>query len=190
MLNYITQYNIANGILHCFKNFMNTRMLSVNHKQDKIDKFISIFPNYKFETYPKDNFVITCIYIMWKKNPSSIYKMIDYLQEIDFNRDVAPFKNDILSYKFFVTRDVDFIKTTIGKPDSEQIYKLYKTNNIKFYTFYWYLRNMQIESRKIQIEMQKIKSIMLYIKFSEESLKYIDSLFNESDILGKEVNAI
>lgn len=183
MLDYKTQYNFANGIFNCFKTCSNYRMLSVNHSVDKMNTVKQYWPYYKYESFIKDNFVITCIYIMYKKAPSSINKMIDILNEIEFKPEVLNFKNDILSYKSLVTQDVDLIKSTYGKPTVQQIHKLYKNKQIKFYTFYWYLRNTEVTSKIIQVELQKIKSILLYVKFSQDGLKYIDTLFDESDLI-------
>jgi hypothetical protein len=181
-------YNISQGIFLVNKNQSKQRQLSVGHSEKVRERFKYAFPK-RYTNFTKENFILTCLYINFSKSPSSFDRFLEILKELDFNTSVLPFKNSIVNYKHFIGEDVNYLKSTYGKPTIEQMFTEYSNHKIHFYTLWFYIR-FQVEniddykySNIQQIIINKVKIILLYITFSEESLAYIKSLFNESSIL-------
>lgn len=189
MLNYGIQYDIANGVFLTFRNNLAKRTLKVSHGNIKRDKLKDLFPYSKYETFTRENFIGTCLYIMYKHYPSSIYKMLEYLVEVK-QEDVIIFKNQIMQYKSYVNQDVIYLREKYGDPTLNSVVKELKKGNIKFYTAWFFLKrtNTNIEEYINQNRIngaivQKIKQLMLFITFSEKALEIIDLLFDESTLL-------
>ena len=191
MLNYNIQYDVAVGILMTFKNNQSKRSLSVNHSEAKRDKLSLIFPYAKFHSFTKENFIVTCLYIMYKINPSSINKLIECLREIDFQSTVLPFKNSITQYKANVVKDVMYIREHYGNPSFKTMLKEYKKANIKFYTLYFYMKKhdmdikalIESEGHLVAYHLKQIKQLMLYITFKQTAIDTILNAFdNETEL--------
>jgi len=186
LLSFDEQYNISQGIFLSFKNNSKKRQLSVNHSEKVRAKFKYLIPS-RFETYTKENFILTCLYISFTKSPSSYNSFLDILREIDFNKDITKFKDIIINYKFYLNKDINFIRESYGSGNVNILFSEYSKNNIQFYTLWFYLKYSNIDINNLSniqtIYTNKIKVLLLYITFSEKSLINITNLFNESSLL-------
>ena len=185
MLSYSQQYDISQGIFLAFKNNLNTKQLNVNHSDKVRTKYRYMFPS-KFETYTKENFIIMCLYICFKKSPSSFEKLIDIMRNIDFVADVLKFKDSLINYRLYLNNDINYIREVYGAGNVSILFNDYMKNKINFYTLWFYIKysNYNIEFTNIQkIHINKIKVMLLYVTFSEQSLKYINTLFEQSSLI-------
>lgn len=193
MLGYYDQYQIVNGIFYAFSKNADKKSLNVKHSQKKIDSMKSRFPYFKYEQFTKENFVVLNLYINFKLSPSSVEDVLRHLLDIDFNSDVLPFKNSIVSYRAFLSAHIKYLRETYGRPNINEIFEAYRKKKIEFYTLWFYLIysgynlyqeiDVKVFGRANSRELQKIKNILLYITFSEKSLEYIKLLLSESDLL-------
>ena len=183
MLSFNELYNISQGIFLAFKNNSKVRQLTVSHSEQVRTKFKYSFPS-RFETFTKENFVLTCLYINFKKSPSSFQKVLDILIDIDFNVDVLKFKDVILNYKHHLNSDINILREKYGNPTKEEVFQEYLRHNIQFYTLWFYLKYTNQHEDSFthiqQININKIKTMLLYVTFSEKSLLHIQDIFNES----------
>jgi hypothetical protein len=186
LLTFNEQYDISNGIFLAFKNNVKQRQLSVGHGSTVRERYQKIFPT-KYETFTKENFIITCLWICFKKSPSSYDSFLDILKELNFTTDVLPFKNSIINYKHFLQQDIAYLQSINGRGTVHSIFNEYINNKIKFYTLWFYIKysnNLEYNFNYIQnISINKIKVLLLYITFTESSMQTVTQLFNES-ILG------
>lgn len=185
MLSFNEQYNISQGIFLAFKNNAKKRQLSVNHSEHVREKYRYMFPS-RFETFTKENFIIMCLYVCFKKAPSSFEKFLDNIRDIDFVNDVLKFKDTLINYKLYLSRDIDYIKESFGEGNKDILFNEYSKNKINFYTLWFYLRysNYDGDYSNIQtIHINRIKVMLLYVTFSEQSLFHIKDLFNQSSLL-------
>lgn len=163
---------------------MKSRLLSVGHSQEVLDKNKKFFPYSKYESYTKENFVLCCLYIMFYKSPSSINSMFSFLKDIDKD-EVQAFKNNLLNYKQIIINDVELISQNNS---IDKVFELYQKNKIQFYSLWWYLKYNNIDIEKIEESrirgrlLQKIKSLLLYVTFSEKSLEYIKQTLSALDL--------
>jgi hypothetical protein len=108
MLTFNQQYDIANGIFLTFDKNLPVRKMTSNHSQQVRDKARVSFPYTKFESWTKERFAISVIYIMYKKNPPSFKNLGQMLYELD-EKEVKSFKSDIVNYNLYVAKDVDYL---------------------------------------------------------------------------------
>lgn len=184
MLSFNEQYNIGQGIFLAFKNNAKKRQFSVNHSEHVREKYRYMFPS-RFETLTKENFIMMCLYVCFKKSPSSFEKFIDMLRDIDFVKDVLKFKDTLINYKLYLSRDIDHIRENFGSGSKDILFNEYTKNKINFYTLWFYIKysGVDYEYSNIQtIHINKIKVMLLYVTFSEQSLNHIKELFNESSL--------
>ena len=187
MLTYNQQYNILNGIFLTFKNNSSKRLLTVNHTDNKRDKMKILFPYLKYESFAKENFIVVCLYIMYKFNPSSVNKTLDILREIDFDKTVVPFKNSISQYKSNVIQNVMSMREKYGKPTMSDMFKEYKKGNIKFFTLYFYMKKngydidetIKTQGHLVAYHLRQIRQLMLYITFRQTAIDSILGVFEE-----------
>lgn len=185
MLDFKTQYNLSKGIFLAFRNNSDRRMLSVKDTQKVAERFRFSFGT-RYETFTKTNFVILCLFVAFKKSPSSFESFIEQMNSLDFNTDVLAFKDMIMHYKLHLKRDTDLLKEKYGVPSKQQLFQEYRKHNIQFYTLWFYLKynNMLDDNTNVQqIELNKIKVLLLYVTFSEEGLLIIKDMVNQSSLL-------
>jgi hypothetical protein len=174
-LSYNEMYDISAGIYFAFKNNVSKRILSVSHKQKKREDVQKYFPESKYRDWTRENFIVACLYINYNNSPSSFTKAVGLLQELD-KKDVFKFKDEIIYYRKYLDEDLLYIENNLDKITLDGIIKLYKSNKIKWYTFYFYLlaANINInELKKSRINgylYKKIEKLLLYITFSEKSI--------------------
>jgi hypothetical protein len=186
LLQFSELYNISQGIFLAFKHNAKKRQLSVKHSEKAMNRFKYSIPS-RFETYTKENFILTCLYICFKKSPSSYDSFLEVLKEIDFNKDVYKFKDSIINYKGYLNSNINYIRENYGAGNTNTLFKEYMKNNIQFYTLWFYLKYKNVDldllSNIQSIHINKIKVFLLYVTFSESSLLNIQQLFNESSLL-------
>ena len=185
MLNYVNQYNISNGIFLCFDKELDHRKLTSNHSQQVRDKMKNSFPHLKFEGWTKENFVIMCIYIMFKKKPTSYRGMVQLLHEMK-EKTVSEFKTEILNYNQHMARDVDYLIGKYGgKLTVDEIFNEFQQHDIKFYTLWFYLKTINADEESIlktrakSATFRRIKTLMLYLTFKQENVKKLEKLIKE-----------
>lgn len=187
MLSFSEQYNISYGIFLAFKNNSNKRQLSVGHSEVVRNKYKYMFPK-RFETYTKENFIFTCLYLAFTKSPSSFDSFVEKLKESNMESTILAFKDSIVNYKGYLKEDVEHMRSSYGRATVANMFSEYLKNNIRFYTLWFYLRYLPIEEELSytniqQIHINKIKVLLLYVTFSEQSLTSIKSIFLESSLL-------
>ena len=197
MLQYSEQYNIANGIFLAFHGKSKVRLLSVKHPHKKLDNMKSRFPFTKYEQFTKENFIVTCLYVMFRFSPSSVDDVLKHLQEINFKKEVEPFKVKIMTYRALLTSHIEYLIINYGKPTIKDIFDAYREKKLEFYTIWFYLYYLgydlyieidtKVFSRVQVIELKKIKNLLLYVTFSESSLEHIKLLLTQSDLVQEEI---
>jgi Fe2+ or Zn2+ uptake regulation protein len=187
-LSYFEMYNAAAGIYMTFSNTSKNkkRLLTVKHTENKRQKMKSVFPVNKYKLWTKENFIIACLYVNFKKSPSSLYKAIEFLDEIE-DSEVHKFKNEILYYKKYVKEDMDHVLITEGTGVSTDfMIKEYRNNNIQWYTLHFFLlaKNESLDdylSSRVNAKLiRSIKNLLLYITFSDKSVQNMKSLLRST----------
>jgi len=178
MLQYDLMYKISSGIFLTFKN-PNKMIKSANSSEKSILKFKNIYPLRFCSEMTKDNFILLCIYLNYKKKPSSMNSFFKMLNEIipnqEKNKDYQgflKFKDEILNYKHYLIQDIKFLKENDESYSIQKMFNFYRQNNIRFYTFYFWIKSQNLEnninSRIINTEIKKIKGILQYVTFPEK----------------------
>jgi hypothetical protein len=147
------------------------------------------FPYHKFEQTTKENFVVICLYIMYKLTPTSYSQMISELREVD-EKEAMKFKRDILNYRDYIIKDVNFISENYGSNiTAEQLLKELSKDNIQFYTMYFYLLfHPEIDISKLKKSrvyghvLRKLNFLMKFFTFEDSSIEYIKTTFNKINL--------
>jgi len=187
MLSYNEQYNIMGGVYFAFnsKSTKAKRTLSVSHGKQKRDKMKAVFPYKQYEEWTKENFVIASLYINFVKKPSSLISAFSELKDLD-EKEVMTFKNEIIHYRKFLKEDIEKIKMMEPSPSYEFMADLYRKNEVKWYTFYFFVivKNINIDKiMKSRIDgflFKSIKSLLLYVTFSQKSMMEIQELMKDT----------
>lgn len=186
MLGYQEQYNILAGIYFTFRNKKaNKRQLSVSHGKAKRDKAKLIFPYNRYEEYTRENFIISALYIMFIKKPSSFIAAMQELKELD-KKDAMQFKNEIIYYRKFLMDDIERLRIEEGTGIAlATIKSKYRKKEIKWFTFYFYVSVKGVEEALQQSRVDNylyysIKKLLLYITFSEKSKTQIKMLMQDT----------
>jgi hypothetical protein len=185
-LNYSEQYSIGAGIYFAFNTKNSKRTLSVSHGKAKRDKMKAVFPYKHYEEWSRENFIIASLYIMFIKKPSSLISTFSELKDLD-EKEVMKFKNEIIHYRKFLMEDIKMLQIQEGNsPSFEVIKKMYRKNEIKWFTFYFYIivKGIDIgELEKSRIDgflFRNIKKLLLYITFSQKSMMEIKALMKDT----------
>jgi len=179
MLSFNQQYNISNGIFICYNQQLDYRLFHSKHSLKVREKYKKFFPYKKFETYTKENFVLTCLYIIFFQTPSSYRDMIRKLSDINFN-EIKKFKVQLQNYEINIQKDINYLRQYKDQLTPERILKEFYLKHIKFYTAWFYLKFNSTTFEKSRIFkhiIRKLKFIMLYLSFNEKSVQKIKSLF-------------
>ena len=185
MLSFNQQYDIANGIFITYDSQLDYRLLHSKHKQKTRESTKMFFPYQKWETRTKETFVLACIYVMYKKTPSSFRSFLGELREVDL-KEVAKFKHIILNHQDFMAKDVAYLKETFGGGvEPQQVLKAYLDDKIQFYTAWWFIKLKHEDwkpGRTFGHVLRKLKFVMLFLTFKEESVKRMRELFDEIEL--------
>ena len=189
MLSYNQQYDISNGLFLTYDRQMDRRLLHTSHGKAVRDKMQISFPYKKFEARNRETFIMACIFIMFKKTPSSYRAMVSELKDIDM-KDISKFKHDIMYYQDFIQQDIKYLtKNYGGVITSQNILNEYIQGKIKFYTLWFYYKmnpNEDIEqlkqSRVFSHVYRKLQFIMLFLTFSDDAVENVKELFNHLEL--------
>lgn len=183
---YDEQYNIANGIFMMFDKGSLKKIMAVRHSQKKRDEMKSLFPYKKFENYNKSVFILACLYVNFTKMPSSALGSIEFLRDISL-KDIQLFKDSIVQYKKYLKDDILLLKNAFGTNISfDEITEYYRTNRIKWYTWYFYLVASGYDLEKLErsringILYKKIKTLLVFVSFSQDSMLMVRELMSNS----------
>jgi len=187
MLSYNDQYNIMAGIYFTFnsKSKNKKRTLSVQHGTAKRDKMRAVFPYNKYEEWSRENFIIAALYIMFTNKPSSLISAFTELKDLE-EKKVMKFKTEIIYYRKYLKEDIEKIKILEPTPSYKFMTSAYRKNQIKWFTFYFYItvKNISIEeisnSRIDGFLVRNIKSLLLYVTFSQKSMMEIKELMKDT----------
>jgi len=185
-ISYFDMYNTSAGIQLAFtNNKSNKRLLSVSHKEPKRERMKKIFPESKFKSWTKENFIIANLYINFNKSPSSLEGAFEFLADVE-DKEVFAFKNEIINYRKFLIEDINRIKVEEGNnPGLDYMIDEYRRNKIKWYTFYFYLIVSGTDLEKLSKSrlngylLKKIKKLLLYVTFSEKSMLMVRELIQD-----------
>lgn len=185
MLNYRQQYDLANGIFITYDSQLQKRLLHSNHGETPREKLKTFFPWNKYETVTKENFIMTCIYIMFVKSPSSFRSMVTELREVN-DKEVQDMKYKIMNYQDYIGKDIMFLKTTFGaNVNYQQVFRSFLDGQIQFYTVWFFILfnpDINLEtiraSRTLSHVLRKLEFVMLFLTFKDESVSRIKSLFD------------
>jgi len=187
-ISFKDMYQMCAGIFTTFHNKeSNKRSFAVKHSIKKMEQMSYIFPSAKFKLKTRENFILSNLYVNFKEGPSSLVGAIEKLTDLD-DKKVIQFKNEIINYRKFLKEDIDRINSEESKVDLDYMVNEYRNNNIKWFTFYFYLEASSdpkasleelSKSRINKILIQKIEKLLLYVSFSEQSRELIKSLMLE-----------
>jgi len=186
MLNYHQQYDISNGIFITYDQQLDYRLLHSRHGQNVREKMKNIFPYKKYESINKETFILTCIYIMFTKSPSSYRSMVGELREIDL-KEITKFKSTILNYNDYIQKDIKYIISEYGGNVTYQnLVRDFLDKKIQFYTLWFFILfspdidiNILKESRVFRHIYKKLTFIMLFLTFKKESIDNLNRIFNQ-----------
>ena len=187
MLSYSQQYDLVAGIYFAFSNKKaNKRTLSVSHGKEKRDNMKLVFPYNHYEGFTKENFIVSVLYIMFTKKPSSLMSAVQDLKELDVKK-AMQFKNEIIHYRKYLLDDIERLKIEEGTNIPFSIIKdKYRKNEIKWFTFYFFIIvkgvNVQ-ELEKSRVDgflYNNIKKLLLYVTFSEKSIMEVKQLMQDT----------
>lgn len=188
MLSYETQYNIAFGIFLTFDKKFKKPKLHVNHKPEIMTKYQVVFPYLKYDSTSRSLFISTCLFIMFKRTPTSFYEMMAKLKEVD-KKDVKSFLYEIKTYQQNIQLDINYlIENYQNNISSNEIFFEYQKKKIHFYTVWFYLKSLEkhdptrvqdiSNSRVHSMIYNKLQFIMLFLKFKPESIKKIELMYD------------
>ncbi len=188
MLSYKQQYDIANGIFITYDSQLDKRLLHSRHGEKVRSNLKSMFPHNKYDTTTKENFVMTCVYIMYAKSPSSFRSMVTELHEVDV-KDIYEFKHKIINYNDYLGKDIGFLKDTYGNATYQQVFRSLIDKKIEFYTAWFYVlfnpdinRDTIRKSRSLTHVLRKLEFLMKFLTFRTESVERIKVLFKELEL--------
>lgn len=189
MLSFRQQYDISNGIFITYDRQLDKRLYHSNHKEGTRDKLKSLFPHHQYETTTKENFITTCIYVIFHNTPSSYRGLVTELREVN-QKDVIEFKNRILNYNDYLGKDIKFLRDNYGgNLGYQQVFREFLDKKIQFYTVWFYImfhpeinRDEIRKSRTLSHVLRKLEFIMLFLTFKDESVKRVENLFKELEI--------
>lgn len=188
MLSYNQQYDISNGIFLTYDSQLEKRLLHSRHGEGVRSKMKNLFPYHKYETTTKENFVMTCVYIMFTKSPSSFRGMVSELREVE-EKEVQDFKYKILNYNDYIGKDIEYLKNNYGNCTYQQAFRAFVDKKINFFTLWFYIlfnpdinRDTIRKSRSLAHILRKIEFIMKFLTFKQESVERIGILFKELEL--------
>lgn len=189
MLSYNKQYDISNGIFLTYDNQLSYRLLHSKHGQAVRDKMKSQFPFNKYETFTKENFIMTCVYLVFTKSPSSYRGLVEELREVD-EKAVFKFKDGIINYRQYIRKDAEHIRSNYGaNVTAQDILREFTQKNINFYTVHFFLlfhpetnREELKKSRVFGHVIRKLDFIMKFLTFKDESVEYVKTIFKEIEL--------
>ncbi len=189
MLNFNTQYDISNGLYITYDTHLDYRLLHSKHGKGVRDKIQNTFPYHKYEGRNRQTFILACLYIIFKKTPSSYRGMILELKELNL-KEITTFKHDIMNYQDLMKVDIHYlIKNFGGVITGDQMLREYTSGNIKFYTlWFYYLINPNEDIEKLKASSvfshiyRKLKFIMMFLTFSQEAINDIKILFDKMEL--------
>jgi len=185
VLSFNQQYDIAHGIFITYDTQLDKRLLHSRHKNATRENAKMFFPHQKWEAKTKELFVLSCLYIMFTKTPSSFRALLGELREVDI-KDVAQFKHKIINNYDYISKDTQFLKEKYGSSITEQIIlKEFIDNNIQFFTAYWFVKLSKgdwVPGRTFTHVMRKLNFIMLFLTFKEDAVDKIRGLFDQFEI--------
>lgn len=177
-LHYYDIYNISNGVFLTFQKNLKERLLYVSHSKEIMDKKMGFYP---LNFTDRNDFILLCVYIMFKYSPSSIYGLCEYLKTyntIEYDK----FKNTIKFYKNLIKKDVTLLEEKYKNPMFKQVMYEYNKKQISFVTLYWYLILYDIkEFNGINntIVCESILNVFKFLTFKDESKDYIKNIFKQ-----------
>lgn len=177
-LHYYDIYNISNGVFLTFQKNLKEKLLCVSHSKDIMDKKIGFYP---LNFSNRGDFILLCVYIMFKYSPSSIYGLCDYLR--NYNKtEYEKFKNTIKFYKNIIKKDITSLEEKYKKPMFKEVMREYNKKQISFVTVYWYLMLYNIKDFNginNTIICESILNVFKFLKFTDESKDYIKTVFKQ-----------
>jgi hypothetical protein len=134
---------------------------------------------------------------MFKKSCSSVDDILKHLHDINFKKEVEPFKVKIMQYRALLIGHIEYLISNYGKASIKDVFDAYREKKIEFYTLWFYLYysgydlyteiDKKVFSRVQVIELQKIKNLLLYVTFSESSMEHIKIILKQSDLIQDEI---
>jgi len=187
VLSYNEQYDILAGIWTVFHNKNpKKRVLSVSHGKAKRDKMKNIFPYNQYENYTKENFIVSVLYLVFTRKPPSLIAAVRDLKDLN-ERNAMKFKNEIIHYRKYLLDDIEKLKIEDGNNISFEVIKnKYRKNEIKWFTFYFYIIVKGVDTEELQKSRidgflyNTIQKLLLYITFSEKSIMEIKQVMQDS----------
>jgi len=165
--------------------------LKVKHSNEVIQKYALMFPYIKFESTTRNLFISTCLFIMFKRTPSSFYAMMERLRDVD-PKDVREFLYEIKSYQQNIQLDIDYIMSIYqNNVDTNDVFNEYQRKKIHFYTLWFYIKSLEkhdperVNFKNSRIHMiiyNKLSSLMLFLKFKPESIEKIEMMYNTMEL--------
>ena len=186
MLPYNKQYDLANGIFLTFDQQLDYRLLHSRHGAGVRDKMKMSFPYHKYEAVTKETFLLSCVYIMFTKAPSSYRGLVNELRDLDL-KEISKFKASIINYNDYIQKDIKYIiKEYGGNVNYQNLIRDFIDKKIQFYTLWFYLVfapdvDIEIlkESRVFSHVYRNLKFIMQFLTFKQESVDNLSKVFNQ-----------
>jgi hypothetical protein len=182
-------YNISAGIFSAF-NSKNTKakVYAVNHSQEKRDRMKNIFPIKKYNNFTKENFIFYNLYVNFHYSPSSLESLYEKLNTLDISKALS-FKNEIINYKKFLREDIERINIEESNISIGYMINQFRKNKIRWFTLYFYILSIgntientpEISKSRINKKaVEKIQKLLLYVSFSDESIKEFSKLMRNT----------
>lgn len=166
-------YHISNGVFLTFANNMPNSLLYVNHSNEKIESLKFVCPIIKVD---RIEFILLCVYIMYKFSPSCVFDLWDRLREITIENDgYIEFKTKIKFYRNILVKDLIFLTEKYNNIKNEDYYIEFNKNNISLITMYWLIKLNYITSKSINENfiIEKIFNVVKFLCFKDSSIIFI-----------------
>lgn len=151
-------YQIVVGTYLTFRNKEDKIIKCVNHKPEKIEKYIYRIKDRIF-SLDRSTLMLCCLYVNFKYSPRSIDKMISVLNEIFFE-DISDFKVQLKTFKSVYKIQIENNKFK----NLEEVFNLYIKKEINFMSFYHLIKDKELNSRNFTLIFSKVKKLMLYLE--------------------------
>lgn len=123
-MTYYDFYSITNGVFLTFSKNLSKKLLYVSHSKEVMDKKKQFYPNYDIS---RSDYIVLCIYVMFRYRPSSVYSMCEHLCNFrSFEKDYNVFKLEIKHYKNILLQDFNKLIEMYNKIDPLLALKEYK----------------------------------------------------------------
>lgn len=163
-------YSLASKVFFTFEKAEGKIQNIVPTKGNKIKFVIESIPS-RLYTLDKTTATLACLYVNFRYNPSSIFRMIEKLKEIDL-KEISDFKEYIIISLRTYKSEFREINKGIFKMSASEAINAYNQKKINFISLYYFIikNNLKKEVEQsiiYKIIFSNIETLILLLKTSK-----------------------